>query len=112
MFPSADRLVFSFATVVYILVAAGAVGPRIGGQPDQGAERRSPSRPARRRLGAAVRASGSNPRTPWSAPTEALRNVLRQIGFGPVGNALGVAAFLALPSVILVLIFGQTRSSS
>jgi APA family basic amino acid/polyamine antiporter len=40
---------------------------------------------------------------------EALAHVLRQIGFGPVGNALGVAAFLALPSVILVLIFGQTR---
>jgi APA family basic amino acid/polyamine antiporter len=35
--------------------------------------------------------------------------VLRQIGFSAVGNALGIAAFLALPSVILVLIYGQTR---
>ena len=35
--------------------------------------------------------------------------MLRQIGFGPDGNALGIAAFLALPAVILVLIFGQTR---
>jgi APA family basic amino acid/polyamine antiporter len=40
---------------------------------------------------------------------EALAHVLRQIGFSGVGNALGIAAFLALPSVILVLIFGQTR---
>ena len=35
--------------------------------------------------------------------------MLRTIGFTPIGNLIGVAAFLALPSVILVLIFGQTR---
>jgi len=40
---------------------------------------------------------------------EALAHVLREIGFSKVGNALGIAAFLALPSVILVLIFAQTR---
>jgi APA family basic amino acid/polyamine antiporter len=40
---------------------------------------------------------------------EALAHVLRTIGFSGVGNMLGIAAFLALPSVILVLIFGQTR---
>jgi APA family basic amino acid/polyamine antiporter len=40
---------------------------------------------------------------------EALAHVLRVIGFSGVGNMLGIAAFLALPSVILVLIFGQTR---
>ncbi len=40
---------------------------------------------------------------------EALAHVLRMIGFSKVGNALGIAAFLALPSVILVLIFAQTR---
>jgi APA family basic amino acid/polyamine antiporter len=40
---------------------------------------------------------------------EALAHVLRTIGFGTVGNALGIAAFLALPSVILILLFGQTR---
>jgi APA family basic amino acid/polyamine antiporter len=40
---------------------------------------------------------------------EALAHVLRQIGFSGVGNMLGIAAFLALPSVILVLIFAQTR---
>ncbi len=35
--------------------------------------------------------------------------MLRQIGFSGIGNALGIAAFLALPSVILILLFGQTR---
>jgi APA family basic amino acid/polyamine antiporter len=40
---------------------------------------------------------------------EPLAHVLRVIGFSWAGNLIGVAAFLALPSVILVLIFGQTR---
>jgi len=40
---------------------------------------------------------------------EPLAHVLRQIGFSSIGNMLGVAAFLALPSVILVLLFAQTR---
>jgi APA family basic amino acid/polyamine antiporter len=40
---------------------------------------------------------------------EALAHVLRVIGFGAIGNMLGYAAILALPSVILILLFGQTR---
>jgi APA family basic amino acid/polyamine antiporter len=40
---------------------------------------------------------------------EALAHVLRTIGFGTIGNMLGYAAFIALPSVILILLFGQTR---
>jgi APA family basic amino acid/polyamine antiporter len=40
---------------------------------------------------------------------EALAHVLRVIGFGAVGNLLGYAAIAALPSVILILLFGQTR---
>jgi APA family basic amino acid/polyamine antiporter len=40
---------------------------------------------------------------------EALAHVLREIGFSAVGNMLGIAAFVALPSVILILLFGQTR---
>src|SRR3546814_11039511 len=31
------------------------------------------------------------------------------IGYTWVGNAIGLAAFLALPSVILIMLFGQTR---
>src|SRR5690606_12855239 len=40
---------------------------------------------------------------------EALAHVLREINYPAVGNALGTAAMLALPSVILMMIFGQTR---
>jgi APA family basic amino acid/polyamine antiporter len=35
--------------------------------------------------------------------------VLQTIGYGTVGNLIGYAAFIALPSVILILLFGQTR---
>jgi len=40
---------------------------------------------------------------------EALAHVLREINWTVVGNALGLAANLALPSVILMMMFGQTR---
>ena len=40
---------------------------------------------------------------------EALPHVLRALGFGAIGNVLGYAAIIALPSVILILLFGQTR---
>ena len=40
---------------------------------------------------------------------EALAHVLREIGFSGIGNMLGIAAFVALPSVILILLFAQTR---
>jgi basic amino acid/polyamine antiporter, APA family len=35
--------------------------------------------------------------------------VLRLLGFEKVGNLVGLAAVLALPSVILVMMYGQTR---
>ena len=35
--------------------------------------------------------------------------MLRAIGYERLGDLLGVAAFLALPSVILIMLFGQTR---
>ena len=99
-----------FCTVFYILVAAGAIGA-IGGQP----------------LGPNGFVTGNE--VPFAAGSaelarqcampqyaealvcsnEALAHVLRQIGFGAVGNMIGIAAFLALPSVILILLFGQTR---
>ena len=94
-----------FCTVFYILVAAGAVGT-IGGQPVMGP-------------GGVPFPTGSEELARQCAmpqysqalvcSNEALAHVLRQIGFGTVGNMLGYAAILALPSVILVLLFAQTR---
>jgi APA family basic amino acid/polyamine antiporter len=40
---------------------------------------------------------------------EALAHVLRQVNFPLAGYLLGLAANLALPSVILMMIYGQTR---
>jgi basic amino acid/polyamine antiporter, APA family len=94
-----------FCTVFYILVAAGAVGT-IGGQPIMGP-------------GGVPFPAGSEELARQCAlpeyaqllvcSNEALAHVLRQIGFSWVGNMLGIAAFVALPSVILILLFGQTR---
>lgn len=92
-------------TVFYILVAAGAVGT-IGGQPIMGPN------------GIPFPAGSEELARQCAMPeysqmlvcsNEALAHVLRQIGFSGIGNMLGVAAFLALPSVILILLFGQTR---
>jgi APA family basic amino acid/polyamine antiporter len=40
---------------------------------------------------------------------EPLAHVLKVLGFAGWGNAIGLAAALALPSVILMMLFGQTR---
>ena len=94
-----------FCTVFYILVAAGAIGT-VGGQPIMDA------------AGFPLEAGSPELARQCAMPQyaealvcskEALAHVLRVIGFSGIGNALGIVAFLALPSVILVLIFGQTR---
>ncbi|MDP8914758.1 MAG: amino acid permease [Pseudomonadota bacterium] len=92
-------------TIFYILVAAGAVGT-IGGQPIMGPN------------GVPFPAGSEELARQCALPQysealvcsrEALAHVLRVIGFGGLGNVLGYAAFIALPSVILILLFGQTR---
>ena len=92
-------------TIFYILVAAGAVGT-IGSQPIMGPT--GTPRPAgSEELARQCRASWY--RDALVCSNEALAHVLRQLGYSQVGNVLGIAAFLALPSVILILLFGQTR---
>jgi basic amino acid/polyamine antiporter, APA family len=92
-------------TVFYILVAGGAIAT-IGGQPIMGPN------------GVPFPAGSAELARQCAMPehaealvcsNEALAHVLRTIGFSGVGNLLGIAAFLALPSVILVLLYGQTR---
>ena len=94
-----------FCTVFYILVAAGAIGT-IGGQPSMG--------PGGIPFPAGSEELARQCAMPQHAEAlvcsnEALAHVLRVIGFSGVGNAVGYAAILALPSVILILLFGQTR---
>ncbi|MCM8729611.1 amino acid permease [Hephaestia sp. GCM10023244] len=94
-----------FCTVFYILVAAGAIGT-IGGQPIMGPN------------GIPFPAGSEELARQCALPqyaealvcsNEALAHVLRMIGWSGIGNMIGIAANFALPSVILILLFGQTR---
>ncbi|MCJ7420969.1 amino acid permease [Sphingomicrobium astaxanthinifaciens] len=92
-------------TIFYVLVAAGAIGT-IGGQPIMGpggVPFPAGSEELARQCASAAHAAK------LVCSDEALAHVLREIGYSRIGNILGVAAFLALPSVILVLLFAQTR---
>ena len=92
-------------TVFYMLVSAGAVGA-MGGMPVMGADGAP--------LGTGSPELARMCATPEYAEAlvcsrEPLAHVLHTIGYGTIGNMIGYAAFLALPSVILILLFGQTR---
>jgi APA family basic amino acid/polyamine antiporter len=58
---------------------------------------------------AAVGAVGAQPGGLLSQSKEPLAFVLRTIGWPKVGSAVAIAAIVALPSVVLMMIFGQTR---
>jgi APA family basic amino acid/polyamine antiporter len=92
-------------TVFYMLVAAGAIGT-IGGQPlfDAAGVPFTTGSPELARA-CLIPANAQA----LVCSNEALAHVLRQIGYANVGNWMGYAAGLALPSVILILMFGQTR---
>jgi APA family basic amino acid/polyamine antiporter len=95
-------------TVFYLLVSAGVIGS-IGAQPVRGmaGEILLPGSPELAARCAQIVASGAV--QPLTCSHEALAHVLRVIGDVRVGNLIGLAAFLALPSVVLMMVFGQTR---
>jgi APA family basic amino acid/polyamine antiporter len=92
-------------TVIYMLVGAGAVGS-YGAQPlmDANGVGYEPGSKALTDACSAVQGS-----LPLVCSKEALAHVLRSIGHPFVGSLLGVAATIALPSVVLMMMFGQTR---
>jgi APA family basic amino acid/polyamine antiporter len=92
-------------TIFYILVAAGAIGT-LGGQPIMGPTG-VPWPAGSEEL--ARQCAMPEYKEALVCSNEALAHVLRVLGYSTIGNALGIAAFLALPSVILILLFGQTR---
>ncbi|GAA5081604.1 amino acid permease [Lysobacter panacisoli] len=89
-------------TVFYLLVGYGAVGS-VGSQPmfDANGVALHPGSPE---LAAACKGSEA-----LVCSKEPLAHVLRLLGFQGMGNLIGLAAALALPSVILMMIYGQTR---
>ena len=58
---------------------------------------------------AAIGAMGAQPGGELSQSKEPLAFILREIGYPGVGKWVGIAAIVALPSVILMMIYGQTR---
>ncbi|HNN56109.1 MAG TPA: amino acid permease [Novosphingobium sp.] len=93
----------AICTVFYLLVAAGAIGA-IGAQPTElGVAAGSAEFKAQC---AALLAQGQEPLV---CSNEALAHVLRSINYSWAGDLVGLAANLALPSVILMMMFGQTR---
>jgi len=89
-------------TIFYLLVGYGAVGS-VGSTPmfDANGLALNPGSPE---LAAACKGSEA-----LVCSKEPLAHVLRLLGFAKMGNLIGLAAALALPSVILMMIYGQTR---
>ncbi|MCK6103171.1 MULTISPECIES: amino acid permease [unclassified Brevundimonas] len=93
-------------TIFYLLVAAGAIGA-VGAQPLLG-----PNGEVLHAGSSALAAqcsTFSSMQEPLVCSREALAHVLRVVGHERIGDLIGIAAFLALPSVILIMLFGQTR---
>jgi APA family basic amino acid/polyamine antiporter len=95
----------AICTVFYLLVAAGAVGA-IGAQPVADASGVALS-PGSEAFNAACAIEVN--RSLLACSDEPLAHVLDMIGWEKVAQLIGIAAFLALPSVILMMLFGQTR---
>ncbi len=95
-------------TIFYLLVATGAIGA-IGAQPvaDAAGNVLSPGTPELAGRCAAIVASGAV--EPLVCSKEALVHVLQVINWPLVGRLVGLAAVIALPSVVLMMMFGQTR---
>jgi APA family basic amino acid/polyamine antiporter len=94
----------AICTIFYMLVAAGVIGT-VGAQPvaGPGGEVLSPGTPA------LAQACGAIQDAAVVCSKEALAWTLRQVGYPFVGWLVGAAAIIALPSVILMMMFGQTR---
>lgn len=95
-------------TLFYVLVAAGVIGSPLGAQPVFDAMGNWLS-PGSVELAARCQELSGFTAQPVSCSNEALAHVLREMGHLNFGNLIGLAAFLALPSVILVMLYGQSR---
>jgi APA family basic amino acid/polyamine antiporter len=91
-------------TVFYLLVAAGVIGA-YGAQPlFNGAV---PFKEGSPELYASAACQAAQ--APLVCSKEALAYVMRQVTNPLLGNVIGLAATIALPSVVLLMMYGQTR---
>ncbi|HJY40086.1 MAG TPA: amino acid permease [Steroidobacteraceae bacterium] len=93
-------------TVFYLLVSAGAVGS-IGAQPVIDPATGMAFEPGSSGLAAAC-AAPANARA-FACSPEPLAHVISQLGWRTASQFIGLAAFLAMPAVVLMMLFGQTR---
>jgi basic amino acid/polyamine antiporter, APA family len=91
-------------TLFYLLAAGGAIGA-YGAQPLMGPN--GAYDPGSPEFSAACTAIGAH--TPLVCSKEALAYVLRETGHPFFGNVVALAATIALPSVVLLMMYGQTR---
>ena len=94
----------AICTVFYLLVAAGVIGT-VGAQPMFNPDGTGIA-PGSTELAAACATHGGQAVV---CSKEALAWTMRTIGWQQIGNLIGLAAGLALPSVVLMMMFGQTR---
>jgi len=95
----------SICTVFYLLVAGGAVGA-FGAQPLAGPDGKFFADGSPDLYGSAA-CHGLH--APLVCSKEALAYVLHQVGHPVMGEAVALAATIALPSVVLLMMYGQTR---
>lgn len=94
-------------TIFYLLISVGVVGAT-GAQPLMNAAGEG-LMPGSKEMAEQCQLLAAEGYQPVVCSQEALAHVLREIGWVKVGNMIGLAAFLALPSVVLMMLFGQTR---
>ena len=93
-------------TILYLLVAAGVIGS-FGAQPLMDPATGKFFADGSPELYASAACTGAH--SPLVCSKEALAHVLREVGNPTSGYLLGLAATIALPSVVLLMMYGQTR---
>src|SRR4029079_10180748 len=93
-------------TVFYLLVAAGVVGA-FGAQPLMDPATGLAFKEGSPELYASAACQAAH--APTVCSKEALAHILREVSNPLFGNLIGLAATIALPSVVLLMMFGQTR---
>jgi len=95
-------------TLFYLLVASGAIGA-IGATPVTSSSGGVLSPGSAELAGRCAAIVTSGAMEPLVCSKEALVHVLQVINWPMMGRLVGLAAVLALPSVVLMMMFGQTR---
>jgi APA family basic amino acid/polyamine antiporter len=93
-------------TLFYLLVSGGAVGA-VGAQPVVDATTGMAFEPGSPDLAAACELPANE--QAFACSPEPLAHVISQLGWRHASQFIGIAAFLAMPAVILMMLFGQTR---